>query len=808
MNNAKRSGDETQLLDLSLKEFENAKAVISSAKNANESTTRLRAIDTMLFDVLGWEKGNAECEKYSRGEGFADYVLGSTGSSMLVVEAKRDSIQFVLSRREYPNKPVSYRLVAAESANAASAFQQALGYASTLGARYVAVTNGWQWIIGLTFVSGQEMADRSLLVFESLEAVEKRFEAFWFALGPAGVRSNRLAGLLVEARLAPAPKKASSAIPNYPVPASRNKIANELSTVIDLVWTGIKRAEASEKFLKECYVRPRGDQGGMSLAKELIADRLQVDGARVDAGVPTSKALEIVKEGVGERPILVIGKVGHGKTTFLRYLRSVEAQESLKGYIQIEIDFLDKPDNAENVASFVYGELDRQLLNNYKVDVSDDGFVRGALNSKLARFKKTPVAKMHDDSSLEYKQAEVEHIESIRRNHHEYLGDALRHLRRGRGKSICIFMDNLDRRTDDIQEEAFLRSSAIARDWECLVFLCLRPGTYHRSRQRGVLDSVAPRVITVSSPNPSVLLKKRFSFAAQLARGQIEGIGESIGKGSRGVAFDLPTVAEFLDCCQDSFWHSKNLVGLFEAAANGSTRRILELVSDVLSSNHLNTGKILKLMGRGYRVPVHEAINALVYGDFLQYSPEGSPFINLFDIAHSDPREHFVCILILSIVQRMQKGSGSLGFVAKDSVDVYLSQIGFSVLVSGNAIERLYSAGLLDGPIGHEDWSLQVLEIRLTTLGKYHLNHLVGTFQYVDAMVLDTPILDEELRQGIDTDRRIEVRLSRVELFVQYLAECSQALEDGDSQSVWNEIQELVTGDIESVRKSLQGRSS
>ena len=42
--------------------------------DANEATTRLRSIDTLLFEVLDWEKEEVEAEKYCRVEGYADYV--------------------------------------------------------------------------------------------------------------------------------------------------------------------------------------------------------------------------------------------------------------------------------------------------------------------------------------------------------------------------------------------------------------------------------------------------------------------------------------------------------------------------------------------------------------------------------------------------------------------------------------------------------------------------------------------------------------------------------------------------------------
>ena len=58
--------------------------LLESTAGANEDTTRLRAIDTMLFDVLRWDKTRTETERYTREAGFADYVFGDEPSYLLI----------------------------------------------------------------------------------------------------------------------------------------------------------------------------------------------------------------------------------------------------------------------------------------------------------------------------------------------------------------------------------------------------------------------------------------------------------------------------------------------------------------------------------------------------------------------------------------------------------------------------------------------------------------------------------------------------------------------------------------------------
>jgi len=98
-----------------------ASDTISAAAGANEATTRLRAIDTVLFEALHWPRKHTELEKYCRTERFADYVLLHSGFPLAVVEAKREGEYSTLPDVAYDDKPRSFQLLASESKRAATA---------------------------------------------------------------------------------------------------------------------------------------------------------------------------------------------------------------------------------------------------------------------------------------------------------------------------------------------------------------------------------------------------------------------------------------------------------------------------------------------------------------------------------------------------------------------------------------------------------------------------------------------------------------------------------------------------------------
>ncbi|MBC8874587.1 MAG: hypothetical protein H8E44_34550 [Planctomycetes bacterium] len=777
--------------------------LIRGAVGTNEDTTRLRAIDTTLFDVLGWDKLIVETEKYCRAVGYADYAFSQDESMCLILEAKRQDTTFVLPEKKLGDGVVGFGLLASECPAAGDALRQATGYAASEGARYVAISNGHQWILGLAFVQDQPIEQRSVYVFQSFDDIAKRFSQFWDCFSPEGIFSNTAASRLLESRKASAPDKLSDHISNYPAPADRNVIVNEIEVVVGLIWDQMNLDEGEEQFLRECYVRPEASTDSITEAKEILQQRFDTDQSVSQEALDATDLPTLIETYKPEKPIIVLGRIGHGKSTFLRYLRLIEAEEVLRKYIQIDIDFLDRPDKAADVAAFMYSQIDDQLRSRYDADIAEDGLVRGVLHSDLSRFKKTPTGKFYSDDKEAFRKHELEHIQQLQKDKHSYFGKVFYHLKHGRGHSTALFFDNLDRRGDDIQEEAFLRASAIARDWSCLVFVCLRPSTFYRSKGDGILDTVAPKTLAVAPPKTSVLLKKRLQYSAQVAEGDRPDLWKRTAL-SANVSVHLRSTAKFLRCCAESFFKSKELAWLFEAASNGNVRDLLRYVRVVLTSKHLDTGKILDKIGNGgYRIPVHEALRALLYGDKMHFDPDTSVFVNLFDIQRADPMEHFSRMLALRYLDQIPPGTPTYAYCRLDVVIQYLCQLGYSGDHATSTIRYLYSRKCCEGRVPDQNWKDVSGDIRITNLGRYTINDVIYTFDYHGAVVVDTPILDEKKRAVIRDVFPIRRRLDRGDAFVDYLRSASRAVQDADAVRFCDRVFDTVKRRIEQIRASL-----
>lgn len=782
-------------------------STFNASDDANEATVRLKSINTLLFDVLGWDKSNVDPEKYCREQAYADYACSDASGLALIVEAKRASKTFVLSDVKYSEKPVSLHLLSDESPAAEDALRQALTYALFLGARYVAISNGDQWILALTFVEKQHFKDRSVLVFESYIAIQDRFRLFFDCLSPQGVLANNCRQILSTPRTSPPPQKLSQKIHNYPRPALRNQLSNQLSAVLGAVWKAAREDEFSPEFLGSCYVTPESTATTLALASELIRSRLSADQKLYATAIAPKDASSVISAHTDEKPIVVLGHVGNGKTMFLNYLRVVSAKESLKKYIQIDIDFLHLPDSAADVPRYVYDQVEEQLYVRYGIDISDDKRVRAALNSDLNRFRRTPEAIAFEHNRDEYAREEIRFIQNIRSDRHTYLKKVFADIRGAQQYSVAIFLDNLDRRSPDIQECAYLKASAMARDWSAVVFVCLRPSTFYSSKAFGVLDSVAPVVINVAPPRADIMVLKRLQYASRIANGDKDKVAVRGPRLSEGIALQLPSVSKLLDYVAHSFRKNRGLADLFTAISNGNARELLVYVYDFLVSMHLDTEEIFMRWDEGKNpVPVHHALRAILYGDHMHYDPGKSPFINLFDIEHSDSSEHCSRLCALVYLNSIADGHPTYRFCKLEELYDHLQHHGYRSVHVVSTIQYLFEKKCIESRDPLELWRDGVRDVRITSLGRYHVTELCRTFQYLDAVSVDTPVLNQSAVKLIQDVWKIDERLQRAQAFADYLDDCSRQVSDERVVEVWADVYSCVSGEIGIIFDAISDR--
>ena len=137
-----------------------------------EADTRLRAVDRVLIEVLGWPRSDIAT---------ADYVCKAESRSRLVVEAKRDGRVLGVDNRACTTYKLSGPVFKSEAAR--EGVLQAISYCGSKNAELAVVTNGREWIVlrGSRLGDGTDTRDGMAFVFPSLAAIDSKFSLFWRA---------------------------------------------------------------------------------------------------------------------------------------------------------------------------------------------------------------------------------------------------------------------------------------------------------------------------------------------------------------------------------------------------------------------------------------------------------------------------------------------------------------------------------------------------------------------------------------------------------------------------------------------------
>ena len=509
---------------------------------------------------------------------------------------------------------------------------------------------------------------------------------------------------------------------------------------------------------------------------------------------------EVLAAAMTRRPVIIMGDVGVGKTTFLRNLIKVEAKILLQKSIVIYIDFGKEPAVSKDLEAFFLNKCESKIRNEYNIDVDQDGFVRGVYHSELARFERGIYGGLREASPSQYEMKELEYLADRLKDRERHLKHSFEHIAKAQKRQIVVFLDNIDQRPVEFQEQVFLIAHSLAETWPVTTFVSLRPDTFYHSRVRGTLAAYQPRVFTVSPPRLDMVIIRRFEYALK----QLEDTGrlETI----RGFSVESHTLIQYLKALLDSFKNSYLLMEFIDNFSGGNVREALTFVDAFVGSGHVDAQKIItKSQVKDYTISIHEFMRAVIYGDYEYFDPGSSPICNLFDISTHDGREHFLLPNLLAVIER--QGTAAEGFVDAQVLFNFAQDMGFQPTQVHFALDRSISKRLIETNPKFTA-NPKSVAYRITTVGAYTLHKLLRTFTYIDAVVVDTPILEQELRYSIIDTEDIVSRLKRGTFFVEYLDSQSKKLAGCNVAFDWGGCANQLENEIRSIAVKEQTRQT
>lgn len=750
---------------------------------ANEAETRLKLIDRVLFEILDWTHDDVTVEKHVSEDGgveYADYIV-RTGFSSFVIEAKKigRAELTVPSRRK---EVLTRRLVSGETGEA---IKQARDYCRKLSVQFAVVTNGSQWIIFPALRNDGVRFERSTaIIFPSIEsALRDDIDEFYSLLSRGAVISGSLDNELLGRREDQLIERRLNQYIDQPFSKfKRNSVYHVIGAEMETAFSEDITVSDIDLF-RQSYVetpdRTKYDRRiGMHIHRRRSASKIapikgMTSGGRTQVGDRIRTAAARTKPVA----LLILGPVGSGKTTFIHHTRLVTnkdhfVQKEGEPYPHwIQIDFRNFG-RSENASDFIFSELFQYIM--------DDPFLsdyerclKHAYKSEISSLKKGPLAPLlGDEREVNHKISEI--LQKDYEKKKPYVEKIISYA--SDNTAIFLVLDNIDQFEDDqIQDDIFSNGIAISRRLNCNIILAMRDNTYFRNRGLPIFDAFDFEPISVDPPEVTSVLSRRFAIAKELLRDKaVAFVSED---GTDVVLDDASVIADLLI---DSVMGTEvaNSISLF---STGDIRFSLRITRDFLRNGYSATGRAVQFYQRHgtYKLPMHEAMRAIMIGSRSVYSEEYSPIANPFDARLDMSSAQMLRIFLLhGLVNHAARRNFEA--VSGESIRSIFLEIGFSPDIALKVLEDLCRARYLftvsHGPANFE------ADFIPSRLGGFVIRHLISNFVFVENTSMDTFIEDEALWQELraETDEvfrlrkttdKIRKRVDRVRVFYSHMVE-------------------------------------
>jgi len=777
--------------DTALAKFKRLRTQSYDRSGLSEADTRSKLIDYVLIECLGWsEQDISREERCIESRTYLDYKL-STNIPILIVEAKRASEPLDLpgtsNQREYKIGGVLKRCE-----NTLAAMVQARDYAISKGITFCCVTNGEQFVFfRAQNQQGIEWIEHRAVVFRSLSDIEENFDLFCLHLSKIVAENGKLQQSL---KLSESSEQANSfkTLDTRHLTKTRKVDRNPLFPIIGeivrRVFQDLASEEAESEVLEHCYVESpkKTDKKAPYIDRHIST----LDVSKKEAGEfqkRISSALSSHSPSHTE-VILLLGSVGVGKSTFIQRFRKVLlAKEIDADGVWLYLNFKQFSDTGLTLDEFIYGQIDEALTEEYlELGLNEWSFLKQAYHAEYEKLKRGALEPLYKKDSAEFEQEfgrKVDAWSESKAEEHfiKLLSTAIKRL----DKRVFLIFDNADQLSPDTQNAIFLAAEKLAERIGCYALISMREESYWKNRDAGPLSAFHTTAYHVQPASFKQVLAKRFQYAKNLI---------SDGSFTRESELSITTdeLLEVFDrLVRTLLGEDESYIEFIEATAARDTRRALETIAAFLISGHTNIDAILRDVRRkqpkGFSVPFHEFLNAVVLRDHEVYTEDGCDIFNLFAVSGTSDASNFNRIAVLGriLASKNSKVGVGTGYALIEDVVNDCHASGVLPETTHSILSFLTARRAIETETTIKDDITSSKYVRTTAAGEYYIHRLSKMFGYLDLIVFQTPISGERNfekinkafvavnsiagRSSSDRLKRVRARLKLVDGFISYL---------------------------------------
>lgn len=737
------------------------KKSLQQAGGTNEARTRLVIINQVLTQVLGWSISDLNPEEYlpttsptkQISREWLDYHAKDASGARLVVEAKRLGNTFDFPSVNKARKVSTKALLTNYGNKLADAVRQAISYSRGVGTSCYAVSNGDQWVISASFVEGIESETLSSIVFYSLEDIQENLGLFIDLLSPEGMSKQIIFTHVVEG-LAVRPEFAKS-INDELRPVEPEKKNNYLVAPMERLMSICFRDLVSlshQQMLEYCYVTTDVSESDLLQLETFVGStlpyRVSVDAIdrQSEVEAPLSKESFLAGRQTGES-VLVVGKAGSGKSTFLAILRQrLEKSYGVEGWVLLYVDLKNRTQRAASqfshdrlidaICKDLLHEAERKYtaLNPHAYENLQEifaGELRRLRSSMPSSLREGIEFDRRSDSLIQTHIAEPEsHLKA-------YLGFLAR-----RGVPATIFLDNVDQGSTDFERVVFQLAQSLNQNTGATVVTTLRDTTYEEASVAGFLDVARHTRFAISPPPFSAVIERRLNYARSRLNADST-LYRQFQTSLRGTPENR--VFEFVEILSEMILARGSEVQSFIQNIIGTNIRAgLSIVEEFCVSPHTNMNRLFSdYSAKRTNQPLDPFVHSLMRGKHMRYSESGSRVLNLFHVSRSTRFSHFLSIRVLQFLHETCR-------LQRDERDVRVGDVVNRCAAAGypigilECVNRLGKAGLIISRSQlNPPWSVDDL-IEIGSAGTYYLQNLLKNAAYLKNLTDDTIVYSHD----------------------------------------------------------------
>jgi len=637
-------------------------SIVEQLSKSNEAETRLLLIDRVLA-ILGWPLDEYKPEQATSNGGYTDYRLTIDGHPRLIVEAKRFGLNLplpkTLSQPQYKNSFLSKSC----GDDITALLDQCRRYCSDCGVRYAVATTGKVWIILVGFIDGLAWGNLQSFVFHSLADVATRFSLFYDLISRDAVRRSSLEDHF------------GSTILVKPTTAIRPREDLTIGSDLDLMhdrgaaerffdaFMGDLTRESRADMLQRCYVSNREiEEFTRDLRTLLEYDAVldeQEDPVKDVDEEKLRKAIEEQWSGEAPRTILLAGRIGAGKSTFIH--RFVRSQATAKNTVCVVIDLINRAARQGEQTETEVQAISELILNDLfgrfreKFDPFDPSVLRACFRQQVEQFKARHPELLRRREE-DYLLAEEEYLNRLCEDKFKHLAGYAQFLRNKKYK-LWIALDNIDQGTYSYQEFVYAFAHQLSSESKAVTLITLREDTFLEAVEAGFLNvRSSDLVFRLNPPELRQVIAKRRRYVDHLVEH---------GRVPRALSLSKTFVRALS-------WHLKvlflgqddRLRRYVSALSLGNLRDSLQLIEDYYTSSHSLFHGLYQQYAEDYEEGLPDDdwvdlasehahfIQALMLRNGWTYDEKESRIYNLFAVGTEEQSSHFIALAILAYLSR------------------------------------------------------------------------------------------------------------------------------------------------------------